>query len=136
MSHDKSNGKSEIEFPQMRAELQYAVCALADEEFQEDAWSTQGSRDLGVTYTFDMALHTLLDDSIVADQGQAAAGTILTGNEELEVVQSLVEAARQVIAEIGLRGTFGDARTLPSWRVVVTTAQRAKSVLGSPPRFP
>jgi hypothetical protein len=136
MSPNKNRGRSDVDFPQMRAELQYAVNALADEEFQRHAWRRQGSHDLGITYSFDMALHTLLDDSIVADEGRAAVGPILKDDQELVAVQRLVEAARQLIAEIGLQGTFDDARARPSWTAVIDTAKRAKSVLGAPPRFP
>jgi hypothetical protein len=89
-----------------------------------------------ITYTFDMALHVLLDDSVIADQGRAAVGTVLKDDEELHVMQDLVGAARQVVQEIGLRGTFEDASSRPSWSAAVRAVRQARSVLGLPPQFP
>jgi hypothetical protein len=120
----------------MRSELQYAISALADEDFQRREWSKHGNPESNITYTFDMALHVLLDDSVIADQGQVAVGTVLKDDEELHVVQALVGAAHQVIQEIGLQGTFEDASSRSSWAAAVRAARRARSVLGPPPQFP
>jgi hypothetical protein len=127
---------SEVRFPEMRNELQYAVYALADERFQERAWSEGPDPGLGVTYTFDMALHALLDDSLVADRGEVAIGLVLKNDTELRAVLNLIGAARRLIDEIGLQGTFNDARFRPSWEALVAAASRAASVLGSPTHFP
>jgi hypothetical protein len=132
MSHDEDRSEQQVRFPAMRSELQYAVCALADEDFQRRQWSGNPSID----YSFDTALHVLLDDSVVADQGEATVGTILKDESELRAVQDLIHAARRVIEDIGLHGTFDDARSLPSWLDALSAAQRARSVLGASPWFP
>jgi hypothetical protein len=136
MNRDEDNVSSEVRFPWMRSELQYAISALADEDFQRREWSRHSNSERNITYTFDMALHALLDDSVISDQGRAAVGAVLKDDEELHVMQDLVGAAQQVIQDIGLQGTFEDAISRPSWSAAVRAAQRATSVLGPPPRFP
>ena len=106
MSRDGNNAESEVKFPSMRSELQYAVKALADEDFQRRMWVGPQDSSLTITYTFDMALHALLDDSVVADNGEAAIGVILKNERELDVVANLISTAREVIREIGLKGSF------------------------------
>lgn len=135
MNHKEYGEESEVKYPSMRHELQYAVRALSDEGFQERMWGDHGDPDPGVTYTFDMALHALLDDSIVADNAREAVGLVLKGGE-VDSVMTLVAVARRIIQEIGLRGDFTDARERPSWNSVVEAAKRTRSILGDPPRFP
>lgn len=136
MCRDEHSHESEVSFPAMRHELQYAVRSLADEGFQASAWSRNMPLGEQFSYSFDMAFHTLLDDSIVADQGAAAIGTILKDDRELASVQELIVAAQRLIGEIGLRGTYEDARSRKSWATTVEKAKRTRAVLGDPPAFP
>jgi hypothetical protein len=115
MRHDKRRGEREVSFPSMRHELQYAVLALADEEFQESVWVDNVTPSAQFSYSLDSAFHALMDDSIVADEDAAAIGTVLANEQELASVEELVDVARRLISEIGLSGTFEDARSSNSW---------------------
>ena len=136
MHHDNRRDEQEVSFPFMRHELQYAVRALADEEFQTSAWVDEVTPSDQFFYTFDSAFHGLMDDSIVADEEAAAIGTVLANEQELASVEELIEAARRLVSEIGPSGTFADARSSNSWADVVAAAKRARAVLGDPPSFP
>ena len=136
MHRNKRGGEREVSFPFVRHELQYAVRALADEEFQMSAWVGNVTPSPQFSYSFDSAFHALLDDSIVADKGPAAIGAVLASEQELTSVEELIEVARRLINEIGLAGTFEDARSSNSWTGVVAAAKKARAVLGDPPSFP
>jgi hypothetical protein len=120
----------------MRHELQYAVRALADEDFQRRVWERGVMPYSQFTYSFDMAFHSLLDDSAVAERGDDAIGTVLRDDRELTRIQELITAARQLIRDIGVEGRYADAQEQQSWAAVIEAAKRARSVIGDPPSFP
>lgn len=123
-----------IQYSQMRYELQYAVCALADRSFQESSW-VRGQGPPQYQYSYDDALHILLDDSGL-DSGARIIGIVLKDQRELVAVQALVEVVERMIDELGSFGTYEQAQASPYWAAVVQTAQAARMVLGEPPEFP
>jgi hypothetical protein len=135
MSPENSKG-SGVAFPSMRHELQYAVRALADEDFQKNTWERGIKPYPHFAYSFDMAFHSLIDDSTVADRGEDAIGVVLKDHRELTSIQELIAAARRLIDDIGVEGSYADARRQQSWVTVIEAAKRARLVIGDPPSFP
>jgi hypothetical protein len=132
----ESRSESEVTFPAMRQELQYAVRALADEDFQIMVWGQEVKPYSQFAYSFDMAFHALLDDSTVAEQEDDAVGTVLKDHQELMRIQELISAARRLIRDIGVKGSYAEARGQASWISVIEAAKRARSSIGDPPSFP
>ena len=126
----------EVTFPYMRRELQYAVRALADDSFQMRVWGRHQLPNERYSYSFEMALHTLLDDSGLENSREELIGVILVSDSEFSVLSDLVAVALAAIADIGLKGTYNDAQGRTSWRRVIEFAARATAVLGYSGEFP
>lgn len=120
---------SDVLFPEMRRDVQYAISALADEGYQRAVW-IEHRLPQDHLYDVEMACHAVLDDVDVLGDGPALVGTVLRNDAELAAVE---EVAKRLIAVIGDVGPMADYRTScesPSWPSVVAAARRAVMVLG------
>lgn len=126
----------EVAFPELRSELQYALAALADEEYQSKVWVEGGVPKAPYAYDFDMACHAILDDTDVTRNPRSLLGTVLRNDRELESLVALADALAAVIRDIGANGTIQAARLSPGWRVVVNRAAESSRLIGMPAVFP
>lgn len=126
----------EVAFPELRTELQYALAALADEEYQRRVWIEGIAPRTPYAYDFDMACHAILDDTDVLRDPTRLLGTVLRDDSELRAVVGLASALQAVISDIGAAGTISAARSSPAWPDLVASAAQASQLLGRPDPFP
>ncbi|MFG3437739.1 hypothetical protein ACGF0J_10915 [Nonomuraea sp. NPDC047897] len=68
----------EIRFPDMRKEVEGAVRALADLEYQQAVWIRREDPHSQYYDDFDLNIHILYDDTAVLEDPYAAIGQLLT----------------------------------------------------------
>lgn len=126
----------DVEFPELRAELQYALATLADEGFQQRVWIERRPPRSPYEYDFDMACHAILDDTEILSERSGLVGAVLRNDEELASVTAVASALQSLIQDIGLRGTIQSARVSILWPDVVKRASESTRLLGRPAEFP
>lgn len=125
-----------VEYPAMREEVKYAVCALSDESFQHRVWGRGRPPNERCLYDFDEAFHTLLDDIDVYSDAEVLIGKIFVNEMELKAIQDLGASLLDVVAQTGRLGSFEQARASRLWPAVIDRAHRALTVIGMPADFP
>lgn len=125
-----------VQYPAMREEIKYAVCALSDEGFQVQVWSEGTLPRDNYLYDFDQPFHALLDDIDLFTSGESLIGKVLVNVTELRALEALGTALRNLVSDIGRSGSFEQACVSEYWPAVLETARLATSVIGRPPDFP
>ncbi len=118
---------TDIEFPEMRAEVVRSVEALADPEYQQRVWIKREYPSTPYYDDLDMNIHTLFDDTEVLGDAQGAVGTILHP-DEVHSFTMLFEAFNPLIDDLG--DASDDAYLAhPRWPLVVERARAALATL-------
>ncbi len=111
----------------MRTEVELAVDALADRQLQRRCWTVfepeEGSE------SFDLVVHVLYDDTVVAADPVREIGLVLRDQDEVDAMVPLTAAL-----DAFLRASPGGPKTTaqldsPEWQRVVARAEAAKAVL-------
>ena len=121
-----------VEYPAMRNEIIGALEALSDPEYQQRVWVER--RFPSPTYydDFDMAIHTLYDDTGIGDDVRSQIGSTLRDETEASLMQDVISALEEVFAECRDDTDFETIRTSRSWPSVVSTAAAALTRLRVP----
>ena len=81
-----------VQYPSLRAKLLESLRSLADREYQQRVWVNHNYPH-GVLYdSFDEAVHFLFDDTILAENPDAAIGVILEDEKEARLIAGVCTA--------------------------------------------
>lgn len=117
-----------VHFPEMRLRLHQAVDALCDEDFQDRLW-LQGRRTDSFELGFEDTMLFLIDEMEMFSTTELV-GDVLINGSELAAFTGLADAVEKLMAIIGDRGTFKDARASgPPWQSCVVQAREMRQLL-------
>jgi len=121
---------SEIEFPEMRAELIEHIQSLSDTEYQHMGW-INNRYPPGIEYDeFKSVIHFLYDDTVLAENVEADIGVILKSKEESDAVKALIREIDVLIDLYGVNRKDGEYMSKPEWENIVCIAKEACLVFG------
>lgn len=122
-----------VQYPAMRNEIVGALEALSDEDYQQKMWVEGQYPDPSFYHDFDMAVHTLYDDTGVGDGPRSQIGSTLRDETEAQLIQDLLDALDPVLDQCDDRTTFEEIRNIDRWPDVVSTAAAALARMRTPP---
>ena len=121
---------SELEFPEMRAELIAHLQSLADPEYQQMGWVNHRFPP-GIEYDdFDNVIHFLYDDTVLSENAEADIGVILKNKEEADAVKFLINEIDSLFDIYGLSLKDGEYMSKPEWENIVRKAKNACFAFG------
>ncbi|GAA4152609.1 SCO4402 family protein [Leifsonia shinshuensis] len=117
---------SNVQYPQMRAEVVHALAALSDTEYQNQVWGhVQNS---GAYDDFSAAVHTLYDDDLHLPNAENSIGFVLVSGIEVDRLKLLDRYLGPIIDQ--LKDSPDSAYLAhPNWPQVVGAAQLALSAM-------
>jgi len=119
---------SGIRFPGIRTQIVSAIVSLSDREYQERVWIRRELPRPGYYDEFDLAVHSLFDDSpILPSPAPGSVGELIYADEEV-LLARLGEVLSPLIDQLG---DVPDAEYLNSsqWPEVVRRAQEAREAM-------
>lgn len=119
-----------VRFPDMRREVIDALEHLANADYQRRVWCHREPTEASHLYSWDMVVHTLYDDALLAEGSRSAVGDVLLDGQEAELVDRVIAAIEAVFAEIG--DADADPCTViqaEGWPRVIEASRDAASVL-------
>jgi hypothetical protein len=90
-----------VRYPDMRREVALAVEHLADPEYQRRVWVERTYPSPNYHDDLSMTIHTLYDDTGIATDVQREIGATLLNEREAGLMQKVVRALDDVLAEVG-----------------------------------
>ena len=120
-----------VKYPKMREELLETLRSLADREYQHKVWLERDYPPGIECDSFDDAVHFLYDDTVLAENPDAAIGVILEDKKEARLMSAVCQAIDLVFEALGTG--VGDEEYIKSseWTWVVEAALRALEVMES-----
>ncbi|WP_243146775.1 hypothetical protein [Scytonema sp. UIC 10036] len=113
----------------MREKLLETLRNLASREYQQKAWINH-NYPAGVLYdSFDEAVHFLFDDTILAENTNAAIGVILENEKEARLIAAVCTAIEQVFEVHGTEMSDEEYINSSKWANVVEAASLALQVI-------
>lgn len=114
-----------VQYSKMRDDLLETLCSLADREYQQAAWVEQNYPP-GILYdSFDEAVHFLYDDTILAENPDAAIGVIIQDEKEARMIEAVCCAINQVFQALGTQASDQEYINSSKWTDVVEAASLA-----------
>ncbi|WP_435270446.1 SCO4402 family protein [Streptomyces sp. 1222.5] len=112
----------DVEFPDARMNVLAALESLADPDHQQRVWRDRTPRADDPVNDFDLAVHTLFDDTRVLENPEPPVGEVLASEREVRAARDLAAVLGPLIDELG---DVGDEVYLdsPRWPAVVTAAR-------------
>ncbi|MFI0262550.1 hypothetical protein ACH4OW_26325 [Streptomyces sp. NPDC017056] len=120
--------ESNVELPDMRAEVVSAVRALSDREYQQRVWVGRIYPHPGFFDDFTLNVN-ILGDAGVWDSPRDAIGYTLASETEAAAMGSLVAHLEKVIEDVGSESPDSDFLASPLWQEVVEAARNALELL-------
>jgi hypothetical protein len=124
----------EVQYPSMRDEVRVAAEYLADLDYQRRVWRERLPPPDGEnSYTWDLAVHVLFDDTTVARDARGAIGVVLRDEREADAIARLVEAIERAWTEAGgAEASEAELLATLGWREVVGAAAAASREMSRP----
>ena len=114
-----------VKYPKMREELLETLRSLADREYQHKAW-VENDYPSGIEYeSFDEAVHFLYDDTVLAENPDAAIGVIIEDEKEARLMSAVCQAIELVFEALGTGVSDEEYIKSSEWTSVVEAASRA-----------
>ena len=114
-----------VKYPKMREELLETLHSLADREYQHKAW-VENDYPPGIEYdSFDEAVHFLYDDTVLAENPDAAIGVIIENEKEARSIAAVCQAIDLVFDVLGTEASDEDYINSSGWISVVEAASKA-----------
>jgi hypothetical protein len=118
-----------VKYPKMREELLETLRTLADREYQNKVW-LERDYSLGIEYdSFDEVVHFLYDDTVLAENPNAAIGLIIKNEKEVCLIQAVCRAIDKVFEALGLDKSDQEYINSDEWETVVSAASCALDVM-------
>ena len=120
-----------VKYPKMREELLETLRSLAEREYQHKVW-LEGDYPPGIECdSFDEAVHFLYDDTVLAENPDAAIGVIIENEKEARSIAAVCQAIDSVFEVLGTEASDGEYITSPEWTSVVEAASKALQAMES-----
>ena len=118
-----------VKYPKMREELLETLRSLADRDYQEQVW-VKRDYPLGIKYDcFDEAVHFLFDDTVLAENPDAAIGVIIDNEKEARLISAVCQAIDLVLEVLGTEASDEEYIKSSEWTMVVEAALKALQVM-------
>ncbi|WP_445176740.1 SCO4402 family protein [Microcoleus sp.] len=118
-----------VKYPKMREELLETLRSLADREYQHKAW-LESDYPPGIECdSFDEAVHFLYDDTVLAENPNAAIGVIIEDEKEARLMSAVCQAIDLVFEALGTGVSDEEYIKSSEWTRVVEAASRALQVM-------
>lgn len=113
----------------MREELLETLRSLADREYQHKVW-LEGDYPPGIECdSFDEAVHFLYDDTVLAENPDAAIGVIIEDEKEASLMSAVCQAIDLVFEVLGTEVSDEEYIKSAEWTMVVEAALKALQVM-------
>ncbi|MGH3708601.1 MAG: SCO4402 family protein [Pseudonocardiaceae bacterium] len=123
----------DVRYPVLRNEVLDAMKNLSDPEYQQRVWIDRKFPSANYYDDFDMVIHILYDDTIIAEDACSTIGDILKNKTEAQVVEVVIQALEEVFDEGSRHADFEVLRARPSWPKVIEAAAVAwKAMIADP----
>ncbi|MEG4166820.1 MULTISPECIES: SCO4402 family protein [unclassified Microcoleus] len=114
-----------VKYPKMREELLETLRSLADREYQHKVW-LKNDYPAGIECdSFDEAVHFLYDDTVLAENPDAAIGVIIEDEKEARLISAVCQAIDLVFEALGTGVPDEEYIKSSEWTSVVEAASRA-----------
>ncbi|MCC3418345.1 MAG: hypothetical protein JGK24_03680 [Microcoleus sp. PH2017_29_MFU_D_A] len=114
-----------VKYPKMREELLETLRSLADREYQHKVW-LENDCPPGIEYdSFDEAVHFLYDDTVLAENPDAAIGVIIEDEKEARLMEAVCQAIDLVFEVLGTEASDEEYIKSSEWTRVVEVASKA-----------
>ena len=118
-----------VKYPKMREELLETLRSLADREYQHKVW-IENDYPPGIECdSFDEAVHFLYDDTILAENPDAAIGVILENEKEARLISAVCQAIDLVFEALGTGVSDEEYIKSAEWTGVVEAALKALQLM-------
>lgn len=118
-----------VKYPKMREELLETLRNLADRDYQDQVW-VKRDYPLGIKYDcFDEAVHFLYDDTVLAENPDAAIGVIIEDEKEARLMEAVCQAIDLVFEALGTGVSDEEYIKSAEWTGVVEAASKALRVM-------
>ncbi|NJK73405.1 MAG: hypothetical protein HC849_05400 [Oscillatoriales cyanobacterium RU_3_3] len=118
-----------VKYPKMREELLETLRSLADREYQHKVW-LEGDYPPGIECdSFDEAVHFLYDDTVLAENPDAAIGVIIEDEKEASLMSAVCQAIDLVFEVLGTEVSDEEYIKSAEWTMVVEAALKALQVM-------
>lgn len=118
-----------VKYPKMREELLETLRTLADREYQHKVW-LEIDYPPGIEYdSFDEVVHFLYDDTVLAENPNAAIGLIIENEKEVCLIQAVCSAIDELFEVLGLDKSDREYINSDEWETVVSAASCALDVM-------
>ncbi|MEG4344896.1 hypothetical protein QUB70_16595 [Microcoleus sp. A003_D6] len=120
-----------VQYPKMREELLETLRSLADREYQHKVWIDK-DYSLGIECdSFDDAVHFLYDDTVLAENQDAAIGVIIKNEKEARLMEAVCQAIDLVFEVLGTEASDEEYIKSSEWTGVVEAASKALQAMES-----
>ena len=118
-----------VKYPKMREELLETLRRLADREYQHKVW-IENDYPPGIEYdSFDEAVHFLYDDTVLAENPDAAIGVIIEDEKEARLMSAVCQAIDLVFEALGTGVSDEEYIKSAEWTGVVEAALKALQLM-------
>ncbi|WP_445245513.1 SCO4402 family protein [Microcoleus sp. OTE_8_concoct_300] len=114
-----------VKYPKMREELLEILRSLADREYQHKAWLESDYPPGIESDSFDEAVHFIYDDTVLAENPNAAIGVIIEDEKEARLMSAVCQAIDLVFEALGTGVSDEEYIKSSEWTSVVEAALRA-----------
>lgn len=118
-----------VKYPKMREELLETLRSLADREYQHKVWLEGDYPPEIECDTFDEVVHFLYDDTVLAENPDAAIGVIIENEKEARLMSAVCQAIDLVFEVLGTGVSDEEYIKSAEWTMVVEGALKALQVM-------
>ena len=114
-----------MKYPDMYKQLLRHITALADPEYQRKVW-VDGDYPPGVQLdNFDLVIHFLFDDTLLAEKPESAIGWFLENKQQAAAVKKIIDRIDRILDDHVDIDTDEEYIALDEWIGVVEAARDA-----------
>lgn len=118
-----------VKYPKMREELLETLRSLADREYQHKVWLEGDYPPEIECDSFDEVVHFLYDDTVLAENPDAAIGVIIENEKEARLISAVCQAIDFVFEALGTGVSDEEYIKSAEWTMVVEAALKALQVM-------
>ena len=118
-----------VKYPKMREELLETLRSLADREYQHKVWLEGDYPQEIECDSFDEVVHFLYDDTVLAENPDAAIGVIIEDEKEARLISAVCQAIDLVFEALGTGVSDEEYITSSEWTMVVEATLKALQVM-------
>lgn len=125
-----------MQYPEMREELVGYLKALADPDYQREAWLDKKFPP-GIQYDcLDFTIHFIYDNTDLAADPESLVGVILKDQVEVDAIKVVTTRLNKMFEKLGVELTDFEYLQSPYWGEVVVSAKEALKTIKDGNLFP